>query len=108
MKCRNVGPLLEAFPRCSGEQPHSQAHPQLADKLCPVTVIAHASSGPGETAVPVTALKALDTPEGFHRCHYKLLVYTGYRNNYLTYLQWSLENKMKSLVFKTVSMTDPS
>jgi hypothetical protein len=43
--------LLEAFPRCSGEQPHSQAHPQLADKLCPVTVIAHASSGPGKTAV---------------------------------------------------------
>jgi hypothetical protein len=35
------------------------------------------------------------------------LVYTDYRNYRLHSLQWSLENKMKSLVFKTVSMSDP-
>jgi hypothetical protein len=48
-----------------------------------------------------TTHNAFDTFEGFHRRHYKLLVYTAYCNSCLPTLQWSLENKTKSLVFKT-------
>jgi hypothetical protein len=60
-----------------------------------------------QAAARGAAHKALHTSEGSSRYHYKLLVYTTYRNYDLPYLRWSLENKMKSLVYKTVSMSDP-
>ena len=78
--CRDVGPLLEEFPRCGAEQTHSEAHLQLSDTLGPAVGIAQASSGLGEATDPGTAHKAFDTPEGFYRCHYKPLVYTAYCN----------------------------
>jgi len=54
----------------------------------------------GEAAVLGAARKGLDTPEGFHSRHYKLLVYTDYRNYRLHSLRWSLENKVESLELK--------
>jgi hypothetical protein len=55
----------------------------LGDTLCPDAGIANASSGLAEDAAPGTAHKAFDIPKGFYRYHYKLLVYTAYRNYYL-------------------------
>jgi len=94
--CRDVGPLLKEFLRCGTEQPHSEAHLQLGDTLGLVVGMAQASSGLGKATDPGTAHKAFDAPEGFHRCHYKLRVYTAYCNYRLPYLQWSLENQTES------------
>jgi hypothetical protein len=74
--------------------------------LGPGADVAKLSSVVGEAAVPGAARKGLDTPEGFHKCHYKLLVYIVYCNYCLPSLQWSLENKMKSLDIKMKSPTD--
>ncbi|MCY1447887.1 hypothetical protein D9M71_645280 [compost metagenome] len=79
----------------------------LGDTLCPDAGIANASSGLAEDADPGTAHKAFDTPEGFYRYHYKLVVYTAYRNYCLPYLRWSLENKMWSLDFEASERLRP-
>ena len=42
VSCRDVGPLLEEYPRCAAELPRSEAYPQLGNTLGHATATAHA------------------------------------------------------------------
>jgi hypothetical protein len=63
------------------KQPHTQSRLKLGDALAHRRRgQAQAARGFGEAADLGTAHEAFDTAEGFHKRHYKLLVYTDYRN----------------------------